>query len=117
MLSYCGLNCEECEAFVATKDNDEILKEKVANKWSKLYGKELKQENISCYGCKSDGQKGQYCGKMCKVSKCCIGKDFETCAQCESFVCEDLQEIFNYSLDAKKNLECLRSQTVTATKE
>ena len=31
MLSYCGIDCEECEAFIATKSDDKILKEKVKN--------------------------------------------------------------------------------------
>lgn len=108
MLSYCGIDCEECEAFIATKGDDKILKEKVANKWSKLYETKMKPEDINCKGCKSGGQKGHYCEKMCKVSKCCIEKGFGTCAECESFVCKDLQKIFNYSIDAKKRLDCLR---------
>jgi hypothetical protein len=58
MLSYCGLNCGDCEAFIATKDNDKVLKEKVANKWSKLYGKKIEPEDINCKGCKSNGKKG-----------------------------------------------------------
>jgi hypothetical protein len=107
-ISYCGLNCEECEAFVATKNNDKILKKKVAKKWSQLYGIEMKPENIHCAGCKSTGKKGKYCESMCKISKCCTEKGIETCAQCDSFACKDLKEIFNYSLDAKKSLECLR---------
>jgi len=110
-VSYCGLNCEECEAFVATKNNDGELKKKVAKKWSHLYGIEVAPEDISCAGCKSSGKKGKYCESMCKIRKCCQQKEIETCAQCEVFACKDLQEIFDYSLDAKKNLECLMSPT------
>ncbi len=108
-VSYCGLNCEECEAFVATKNNDIELKKKVAKKWSQLYGIEVEPENISCAGCKSSEKKGKYCESMCKIRKCCQEKELETCAECDSFACKDLQEIFDYSLDAKKTLECLRS--------
>ena len=117
MLSYCGLNCEECEAFAATKNNDRTLKEKVAEKWSKLYGVKLKPEDIVCKGCKSTGEKGKYCESMCEVRKCCQEKNLKTCAECESFACQNLQEIFHYSLDAKKTLECLRSGTVFRIKE
>ncbi len=108
LLAYCGINCEECEAFIAAKNDDIILKEKVANKWSKLYGTKIKPEDINCQGCKSGGQKGHYCEKMCKISKCCIENNFESCAKCESYACKDLQEIFNCFLDAKKRLDCLR---------
>lgn len=115
MASYCGINCEECEAFVATKKNDNRLKEKVADHWSRIYGTTIRDEDIHCQGCKSIGKKGKYCEMMCKVKPCCIKKGFETCAQCESFVCSELQEIFTYSLDAKKRLECLRSQAIDTT--
>jgi flavodoxin len=109
LVSYCGLNCEECEAFVATKNNDGPLKEKVAKNWSKLYGIKVEPKDISCAGCKSSEKKDKYCESMCKIRKCCQQKEIETCAHCEAFACEYLQEVFDYSLDAKKTLECLRS--------
>ncbi len=108
-VSYCGLNCEECEAYVATKTNDNKLKKKVAKKWSQLYGIVVEPDEISCAGCRSSEKKGKYCESMCKIRKCCQQKEIETCAHCDEFACENLQEIFDYSLDAKKTLECLRA--------
>ena len=29
-IAYCGIDCEKCEARVATKNNDDTLREKVA---------------------------------------------------------------------------------------
>lgn len=30
MIAYCGLDCEKCDAFIATKNNDNLLREKTA---------------------------------------------------------------------------------------
>ena len=36
MIAYCGLNCEKCDAFIATQNNDNALREKTAKLWSEL---------------------------------------------------------------------------------
>ena len=35
MIAYCGLNCVECGAFVATQMDDDSKRKKVAEAWSK----------------------------------------------------------------------------------
>ena len=35
-MACCGLDCEKCEARLATINNDDKLKKKVAEEWSKL---------------------------------------------------------------------------------
>lgn len=37
-IAYCGLNCETCEARLATVNNDDALRSKVAKLWSELNG-------------------------------------------------------------------------------
>ena len=37
-IAYCGLDCETCEARLATLGNDDELRIKVAEEWSKLNG-------------------------------------------------------------------------------
>lgn len=36
MIGYCGLDCVQCEAFIATKNDDNALRAKVAEEWAKL---------------------------------------------------------------------------------
>ena len=38
MIGYCGLDCEKCDAYIATKNNDNELRAKTAEEWSKLNG-------------------------------------------------------------------------------
>ena len=37
-IAYCGLNCENCNAYKATKNNDHELRAKTAELWSQLNG-------------------------------------------------------------------------------
>lgn len=57
MVAVCGLNCHECGAFLATKENDDQKRAKVAQEWSKLFKVEVKPEDINCEGCQSMGRR------------------------------------------------------------
>ena len=36
MIAYCGLDCEKCDAYLATIHNDQALREKTAKLWAEL---------------------------------------------------------------------------------
>lgn len=36
MIGYCGLDCEKCDAYLATINNDQALREKTAKLWAQL---------------------------------------------------------------------------------
>jgi hypothetical protein len=46
MIAVCGLNCYECGAFLAMKENDDQKRAKVAQEWSRLFKVEIKSEDI-----------------------------------------------------------------------
>jgi hypothetical protein len=46
-IAYCGLNCEACEARLATVNNDDALRQRVAREWSELNGVEITVEMIT----------------------------------------------------------------------
>jgi hypothetical protein len=48
MIGYCGLGCVECKAFIATKNDDNTLRAKVAEEWAKLNNAPIKPEHINC---------------------------------------------------------------------
>ena len=54
MIAYCGLDCTECDAYIATKNEDEELKRTTAKRWSKEYDAEIKPEDVNCVGCMED---------------------------------------------------------------
>ena len=35
-IAYCGLDCEKCDAYLATINDDQALREKTAKRWAEL---------------------------------------------------------------------------------
>lgn len=93
MIGYCGLDCGQCEAFIATQNNDDALRARVAVLWSKLSGAPIKPEHINCTGCKSSGTKTFYCEQLCEIRKCAIKRSLNACAECPDYPCSMLNRI------------------------
>ena len=81
-IAYCGLDCEACEARLATIKNDNDLRTEVAKKWTELNGVEITAEMINCTGCRLEGVKTPFCDSLCPIRQCGIAKGFETCGDC-----------------------------------
>ena len=69
-IAYCGLDCEKCEARLATIINDDNLREKVAKEWSELNNVSITKEMINCTGCRIEGAKTPFCDGLCEIRKC-----------------------------------------------
>lgn len=105
LISICGIDCEKCDARIATINNDDELRKKTAGYWSRLNNVEIPADAISCTGCRSDGIKTQFCESMCGLRKCATAKGYETCAECtEMKSCELRKSIVNFNPDADDNL-------------
>ncbi len=88
-IAYCGLDCETCEARIATINNDDVLREKVARDWSELNGVEITPDMINCVGCRIRGAKTLYCESLCPIRQCASHRNMETCGSCsEMETCE-----------------------------
>jgi len=105
MISYCGINCAECEARKATVNNDDDLRARVAEKWAKMNNEpSITAETINCLGCRQEGVKFYFCSHLCEVRKCVIAKGFDCCSACsERAGCAKL-EPFRSNPDICKNL-------------
>ena len=102
----CGLDCESCEARLATVNNDDALRRKVAALWSELNGVEITPESINCVGCRIDGVKTPYCDFLCPIRACAREKELETCGACRSMrSCEKLGAITQNNAEALRRLE------------
>jgi putative acetyltransferase len=105
MIAYCGLDCEKCDAFIATKNNDQVLREKTAKLWSELNHTTILPEQINCTGCRADGPKTVYCEELCTIRQCAMKKGFTTCGDCADMEkCPTLGMITANNPDALKNL-------------
>ena len=105
-IAYCGLDCESCEARIATVNNDDTLRLSVAKEWSDLNGVEIMPEMINCVGCRINGVRTPYCESLCQIRQCAIGRGVETCGGCgERESCEKLGAIIENNPEALKNLK------------
>ena len=70
VISFCGLTCSECPAFLATHNNDDTVRKSTAEQWSKQYGAEIKPGEINCKGCVSTGNVHfSHCSE-CEIRAC-----------------------------------------------
>ena len=105
-IAFCGLDCETCEARLATINQDEKLRAEVAKKWSELNGVEITPEMINCTGCRIDGIKSLYCDSLCPIRQCALSKGCETCGSCNELeTCEKVGMIIGSNPDALGNLK------------
>ncbi len=114
LIAVCGLDCKECEAFIATQKNDLEMKKEIADKWSKLFNTSLSPENINCVGCRVEGNHIGYCS-MCEVRKCGFSKNMQSCALCNEYPeCNTLNNFLNSAPEdgrtkIKSNLERIKA--------
>ena len=106
MIAYCGLDCEKCDAYLATIRDDDALREKTAKLWSEMNQTEIRPEWINCEGCRADGVKTFFCSNQCEIRKCALGKGYATCGDCAGMeTCETVKMIHDHVEDAVKNLQ------------
>ena len=106
MIAYCGLDCEACEAYIATKNDDDELRRKVAKLWSELNNVEITPEMINCEGCRVDGVKTVYCDSLCEIRQCAMKRKYETCGDCTELErCGKVAVVISNNEEARKNLK------------
>jgi hypothetical protein len=109
MIAFCGLDCYECPAYIATRADDDKKREELAEKWSSEEYK-LKKEDIDCDGClASEGRLMTFC-RECEVRSCGAEKSVDNCGRCEDYGCEKLTKLWAIiqNPSAKENLEKAR---------
>ena len=84
LLSPCGLWCGVCSIYIAHKNNNLKLKEKLLPVY-RAFAKSV--DDIACTGCLSDGIIFSHC-RVCYIKKCCNDKGIEGCRQCDEFPCK-----------------------------
>ena len=82
MIAYCGLDCEKCDAYIATINDDQELRKKTAKLWAELNNAPILPEDINCQGCRVDGVKTVFCDNICSIRKCALKKGVTTCGEC-----------------------------------
>ena len=101
LIAYCGLDCEKCNARIATINNDDTLRDKTARLWAEINHAPITKEMINCYGCRVDGMKTPYCESMCAIRQCALSKGLATCGDCVGLEdCETVGMVLANSAEA-----------------
>jgi hypothetical protein len=87
LIAPCGTDCTQCEAYIATQNNDTELFNKLTNNYKQQFNKEIPQESLYCDGCPQNGRLIGFCAQ-CEIRACAFGKSYCTCADCDEFPCE-----------------------------
>ena len=105
LTAYCGLDCETCDARLATIRDDAELRKKTADLWTELNGVEITPAMINCLGCRVDGPKTPFCESLCPIRQCALGKGVETCGECASLdSCDIIRMITDNNEEAYRRL-------------
>jgi|YNPMSStandDraft_1061717.scaffolds.fasta_scaffold20934_3 hypothetical protein len=109
-ISYCGIDCSNCPAYIAYKTNNSDIQKEAAIKFSKIYKKEISPSQILCSGClNNDEPKFFYCHN-CKIRECAYEKDLINCGYCPQYPCNKLDDIFSFSQEAKYRLDNISAE-------
>ena len=104
MIAYCGLDCAECGAYLAYKNNDQALREKTAAEWTKAHNFNFTPDMINCVSCKGKGVQVGHCAE-CEMRKCASGKGVVNCGACADFKsCKTINDFLAMVPAAKDNL-------------
>ncbi|MGD2125023.1 MAG: DUF3795 domain-containing protein [Desulfobacteraceae bacterium] len=109
MIAYCGLACNDCPTYLATRADDDEKRAEVAKLWSKQFNVDFKPQDIHCDGCHPDsGRLFSYC-MMCEIRKCGMEKEIANCAHCDEYSCEKLDNFLKMAPEGRKRLDKIRS--------
>lgn len=107
--AYCGIDCGECEAYIATQNNDRAGLEATAKKWAQQFGGNLlAAEACICDGCPSGKRISTAHSATCAIRLCASKREVVTCAHCADYGCETLKQFFAFAPVLKEKLEAIR---------
>jgi hypothetical protein len=108
MLGMCGLDCATCPAFTAYKTNDQALRIKTAEEWSKQFNVQMPPEAVNCVGClKTKGPQIGHCAE-CEIRNCGTAKKVKNCGLCKDYPCDKISNFLAQVPPAKANLDEVR---------
>lgn len=109
-LSYCGLLCDECPLYIATKANDQSAKEKLAQECSTA-DTVFTAEDMTCEGCFwEQNESSKMCGG-CEIRKCAQNKTVENCGRCAAYPCAIVERRLPGDTDCRKRLDAVSGRS------
>jgi hypothetical protein len=113
ILAYCGLICQTCPIYLATRqekaEEKATMKAEIARECREHYGMNYELEDITdCDGCRTEGGRLFSGCHTCVIRMCARQKGLENCAHCADYVCEPLEAHFKKDSAARTRLNAVR---------
>ena len=109
VFSPCGINCRDCDAYIATQNDDIELSKQLQRNYMKQFAKEISMEELKCDGCQGEGRKISFCS-VCEVRVCATEHGYVNCAECAELPCEKGSFIWQENSVSLANLLSERKQ-------
>ena len=114
MIAYCGLVCQTCPIYLATREENKEEQARRRVEISRLckeqYGMQYEPEDITdCDGCRTEEGRLFSACQNCAIRKCARQKGLENCAHCTDYVCGKLEAFFATDPTAKTRLDKIRN--------
>ena len=110
IIAFCGLNCSQCEGYLATQANDLAAKEAVVEKWKAEYNNPaITVEGITCDGCLAfDGPLSFHCYE-CDIRQCGIEHKVQNCGECPEYGCAKITRFTGFVKSAGQTLDAIHN--------
>lgn len=110
IVGSCGIVCTECPAFIAYRTDDQELRIKTAEEWSKMHGAEIEAADINCVGClATEGIQISHCAE-CDIRSCCQQTHkLDNCGLCTEYSCDRIEKFFEFVPSCKEVLDEISS--------
>jgi hypothetical protein len=114
MVAYCGLVCQTCPIYLATREEDKEEQARrrveIARLCREQYGMNYEPADVTdCDGCRTEEGRLFSACQNCAIRKCARQKGLEDCAHCTDYVCGKLEAFFATDPAAKARLDQVRS--------
>lgn len=90
-LAFCGIDCNYCPRYIATKSGKEKELKRVAQLWFKCgwRDKVVPSNEMICRGCRT--------ANWCRygIRECAMARKVENCGKCQDYPCDKIQKTFD----------------------
>jgi hypothetical protein len=110
IIAYCGLDCSDCDAYVATQSNDLEALERLAQRARDEFGLEdATPETTMCDGCLTESGRQIGSCATCEIRACAVARGMPNCARCADYPCDKLASFLAHETEARSLLDEIRA--------
>jgi hypothetical protein len=112
-LSYCGVDCKQCDVFKATAYGDQEARTRAHKVWEPTAQQHwgmttLNPAILDCTGCRVEGYVKHKGHGRCAIQRCAKQRNLSSCGLCSEWrECERLGYVFKDDPQARQNLDII----------